>query len=148
MTADDKNAPLTPEAYNALTQRVVSIPIFESLGMRVQAMEKGRAVFAMPYSPRLNGIFESFQGGMLMALADCAACVAVLTLAGADATITTTDMNIRFLAACLTDVTADARVIKFGSTLCPVAISLRDANGTEVAVAQVTYIRLHKAPKR
>ena len=57
-------------------------------------------------------------------------------------------MNIRFLAACLTDVTADARVIKFGSTLCPVAISLRDANGKEVAVAQVTYIRLHKPPKR
>jgi uncharacterized protein (TIGR00369 family) len=83
-----------------------------------------------------------------MSLADCAACVAVLTLAGAEAAITTTDMNIRFLATCLTDVTADARVIKFGSTLCPVAISLHDVNGTEVAVAQVTYIRLHKAPKR
>lgn len=32
--------------------------------------------------------------------------------------------NIRFLAACLTDVTADARVIKFGSTLCLVVVSL------------------------
>jgi uncharacterized protein (TIGR00369 family) len=148
MTADDRNAPLTPEAYSALTQRLLSIPIFESLGMRVQALEKGRAVFAMPYLPRLNGVFESFHGGMLMTLADSAACVAVLTLAGADAAITTTDMNIRFLAACLTDATADARVIKFGSTLCPVAISLRDMNGTEVAVAQVTYIRLHKPPKR
>jgi uncharacterized protein (TIGR00369 family) len=148
MTADDRTDPLTPEAYSALTQRLVSIPIFESLGMRVQALEKGRAVFAMPYLPRLNGVFESFHGGMLMSLADSAACVAVLTLAGAGAAITTTDMNIRFLAACLTDVTADARVIKFGPTLCPVAISLRDANGTEVAVAQVTYIRLHKAPKR
>jgi uncharacterized protein (TIGR00369 family) len=148
MTSEDKAAPLTPEAYSALNQRLVSIPIFESFGMRVEAMEKGRVVLAMPYLPHLNGVFESFHGGLLMTLADSAACVAVLTLAGADAAITTTDMNIRFLAACLTDVTADARVIKFGSTLCPVSISLRDLNGTEVAVAQVTYIRLHKPLKR
>ena len=59
----------------------------------------------------------------------------------ADAVVTTTEMNIRFLAACRTDITADARVIQFGSTLCPVAVSLFDLNGTELAIAQVTYIR-------
>jgi uncharacterized protein (TIGR00369 family) len=148
MTANDQTTPLTPDAHRALEYRLASIPIFESLNMRVESMEKGRAALVMPYSPRLNGVFESFHGGLLLTLADSAACVAVLTLAGPDAAITTTDMNIRFLAACLTEVTADARVIKFGSTLCPVAVSLRDAHGTEIAVAQVTYIRLHKAPKR
>ena len=58
---------------------------------------------------------------------------------GPDAKLTTTDMNIRFLAPCLTDVTARARVIKLGSTLCPVAVDLFDTNDRQVAVAQVSY---------
>ena len=49
------------------------------------------------------------------------------------------DMNIRFLAPCLTAVTARARVIKLGRTLCPVAVDLFDANDRQVAVAQVSY---------
>src|SRR5256885_9949899 len=73
-----------------------------------------------------------------MTLADTAACMAVLTLAGADAAVTTTDMNIRFLAPCLSDATAEARVIKFGRTLCPVEVMIRDAAGKDVALAQVT----------
>ena len=59
---------------------------------------------------------------------------------------TTTDMNIRFLAPCLTDLRAEARVIKCGRTLCPVAVELFDANDKAVAVAQVTYLRLEKTP--
>ncbi|HMT10230.1 MAG TPA: PaaI family thioesterase, partial [Ignavibacteria bacterium] len=63
-------------------------------------------------------------------------------LTGAEAAITTTDMNIRFLAACRTDVRAVARVIKHGRTLAPVAVELFDMNGTMVAVAQVNYMIL------
>jgi acyl-coenzyme A thioesterase PaaI-like protein len=51
-------------------------------------------------------------------------------------------MNIRFLAPCLTDVIAKSRGIKFGRTLCPVAVDLFDDTGRQVAVAQVTYILL------
>jgi uncharacterized protein (TIGR00369 family) len=77
-----------------------------------------------------------------MTLADTAACVAVLMSAGANAEITTTDMNIRFLAPCRSNCTAEATVIKFGKTLCPVSVTLWDMNGTQVALAQVTYMRL------
>lgn len=51
-------------------------------------------------------------------------------------------MTIRFLAPCLSDLTARARVIKFGLTLCPVAVDLYDDQGTNVAVAPVTFILL------
>jgi uncharacterized protein (TIGR00369 family) len=74
------------------------------------------------------------------------ACFAILTRTGPDTLLTTTDMNIRFLAPCLTDVTAKARVIKFGRTLCPVAIDLFDAHEHLVAVAQVNYILLNHQP--
>ena len=52
-------------------------------------------------------------------------------------------MNIRFVAPCLSDVTAKARVIKFGKTMCPVAVELFDDMNKMVAVAQVNYILLN-----
>jgi uncharacterized protein (TIGR00369 family) len=77
-----------------------------------------------------------------MTVADSTACFAIFTETGPNVRLTTTDMNIRFLAPCFSDVTAEARVIKTGKTLCPVAIDLYDAQRTHIAVAQVTYILL------
>lgn len=129
---------------DALETRLVGIPIFKTLRLRALAIGEGTATLMAPYDPAYDGIFKSFHGGLLMTLADTAACVAVLTLAGADAAITTTDMNIRFLAPCRSDVTANAKIIKFGRTLFPVLVELRDQADVAVAIAQVTYIRVEK----
>jgi len=88
-------------------------------------------------------VFESFHGGLLMTIADSTACFAILTRTGSEARLTTTDMNIRFLAPCLSDVTARARVIKFGRTMCPAVVELFDDKDNLVAVAQVNYIILN-----
>jgi uncharacterized protein (TIGR00369 family) len=77
-----------------------------------------------------------------MTIADSVAAFAILTKVGAQAKITTTDMNIRFLAPCLTDVYAEAAIIKLGKTLIPTSVDLFDDNGKKVAVAQVTYMKL------
>ena len=127
---------------NPLERRLAAIPIFTTLRLRLDTVREGAATLTAPYDSIYDGVFKSFHGGLLMTLADTAACVAVLTLAGAEAEITTTDMNIRFLAACRDDCTAEANVIKFGKTLCPVSVELRDVKGIPVAVAQVTYMRL------
>ena len=80
-----------------------------------------------------------------MTIADSAACFAILTLTGPGITLTTTDMNIRFLAPCRSDVTARARLIKLGRTMCPVTVELFDENQQMVAIAQVNYMLLeHK----
>jgi uncharacterized protein (TIGR00369 family) len=100
-----------------LEERLGKIPIFQTLGLRIEAVSKGSATQIAPYDPRYNGIFQSFHSGLLATLADTAACVAVLASAGADAEVTTTDMNIRFLAPCRSDCTAKATIIKFGKTL-------------------------------
>jgi uncharacterized protein (TIGR00369 family) len=128
----------------ALRARLSEIPIFKTLQLRTGEAADGAASLTAPYDPAYDGIFKSFHGGLLMTLADTAACVAVLTLAGADAAVTTTDMNIRFLAPCRSDARAEAKVIKFGKTLCPVAVEIRDAAGVQVAIAQVTYMRIGK----
>jgi uncharacterized protein (TIGR00369 family) len=139
---------LAADRADAVRAKFHSIPIADKLHLRLDALAEGEAIMSMPHSREYHGIFESLHGGLLMTLADTCACVAILTMTGPGAVITTTDMNIRFLAPCLSDVTAEAKIIKFGRSLVPVNVTLRDANKREVALAQVTYMRLEKMPTR
>jgi uncharacterized protein (TIGR00369 family) len=133
---------------SALVARITRIPIFETLRMEQVVLDAGQCEVVVPRQQIYDGVFESFHGGILMTIADSAACFAVLTTTPADQVLTTTDMNIRFLAPCLTDVRAKARVIKRGRVLCPVAVDLLDAAGKLVAVAQVSYMLLDRMPAR
>jgi acyl-CoA thioesterase len=139
---------LDPFMADTVTRKFHQIPISEKLGMKIQSLGLGEARISMPNERGYHGIFDSLHGGLLMTLADTTACVAILTQIGVDDVITTTDMNIRFLAPCLTDATAEAKIIKLGKSLVPVHVSLRDDKGREVAIAQVTYMRLGKMPSR
>ena len=132
----------------AILARITKIPIFATLQMHAVEFDAGQCALRVPRQPGYDGVFESFHGGILMTIADSAACFAVLTLTRPDQILTTTDMNIRFLAPCLTDVQARARVIKRGRLMCPVAVDLFDTAGTLVAVAQVNYMLLDKMPSR
>lgn len=125
-------------------ERIKKIPIVDTLGFSFVEMNDGICEAVVKHEKKYDGIFESFHGGLLMTVADSISAFALLTLTGAEAAITTTDMNIRFLAACRTDVRAVARVIKHGRTLAPVAVELFDMNGTMVAIAQVNYMILQR----
>ena len=139
---------ITPEKQSAILARIEKIPIFSTLRMGDVMLSEGAAEMTVPRQAIYDGVFESFHGGILMTIADSVACFAVLTGTTVDQAMTTTDMNIRFLAPCLSDVRAKARVIKFGRVMCPVAVELFDAAGKLVAVAQVNYMLLDKRPKR
>ena len=138
---------ISGEALKVLANRIRRIPIFETLEMRLNRMEDGYAEVSIPRRRRYDGIYESLHGGILMTLADSVAAFVILTLTGPDERITTTDMSIRFLAPCYTGVTAKARVIKLGRSMCPVAVDLYDADDIYVAVAQVNYMRFSKKNK-
>lgn len=134
--------------FAQLRQFVHNIPLFRTLHYRLDDLKPGEAVVTAPYTPDHDGIFRSFHGGLLMTLADTTACVAILSRTGPEQVMTTTDMNIRFLAPCNSDATARARLIKFGRTIVPCHVDLYDAKGTHVALAQVTYMRLERMPRR
>lgn len=112
-----------------------------------QSAEDGYCEVNVPHKLKYDGVFESFHGGLLMTIADSTACFAILTRTGPETRLTTTDMNIRFLAPCLSDVTARARVIKFGRTMCPATVDLFDGDNNQVAVAQVNYMILDNLNK-
>ena len=132
------------QRIQTLIDAVRHIPIVETLGFEILDVDDGYCKARVAHDRRYDGIFNSFHGGLLMTVADSIACFSIMTHTGPTEPLTTTDMNIRFLAPCRTDVTAEARVIKIGKTLCPVGVDLFDAQGVQVAVAQVTYIRLNQ----
>jgi uncharacterized protein (TIGR00369 family) len=134
--------PLTPALEQALRARIDVIPCMQSLGMKIEALGLGECILSMQHDPKTDGIFQAFHGGLLTTAADTVACFAIMTHVGPAQMLTTTDLHIRFLSACLTDVVAHARVIKRGKTLCPVMVELFDASGKQVALAQVTYLLL------
>jgi len=133
---------LSTEKKNAILERVSKIPIVDFLKLKITSFDEGYCEMNAPRQPGYDGVFESFHGGLIMTVADSAACFAIFTMTGPDVRLTTTDMNIRFLAPCLSDLIARAKVIKLGRTLCPVTIDLFDEAGKQVAVAQVTYMLL------
>ena len=135
------------ELEKGLHQCLETVPILKTLGFRSLECDVGFVRVVVPRSDRHNGLHPTFHGGIMTTVADCAAWLAIATKLGADALLTTSDIHVRFLAPCFSDVTAEARVIKFGRTLCPVDVKLSDTNGALVATAQVTYFRLTTAPQ-
>jgi uncharacterized protein (TIGR00369 family) len=129
----------------AILRRIMRIPIVETLQMKIILLSEGYCETMAPRKISYDGVFESFHGGLLMTLADSTACFAIFTKTGPDVYLTTTDMNIRFFAPCLTDAFAKAAVIKIGRTLCPVTVNLFDAHNKHVALAQVTYMLLNNS---
>ena len=81
------------------------------------------------------------SGPSLMALADCAAWLAIVSQIGPVALAVTTSLHIDFLRKpALVDVVATGTLLKLGSRLGVVDVALHSvADGALVAKAQVTY---------
>ena len=142
MKIQEIGAELDKAFRDSLFERVYKIPIMETMKLHVTDIKAGYCELRAPRKKMYDGIYDSFHGGLLMTVADSAAAFALMTLTGPDVKMTTTDMNIRFLSPCLTDLIARAKVIKFGRTLSPMAVDLYDENEKHVAVAQVNYFVL------
>ena len=137
-----KSDTLSDEQLLALDQRIQSIPIVDTLKMKILKLEKGSCEAMVPRHTQWDGIYETFHGGMLGTIADTVTCRSILTEIGADSLVATTDFNIRFLRPCHTDVVCKAHVVRVGRTMCLAHADLYDTNGKLVAVSQVNYIRL------
>jgi uncharacterized protein (TIGR00369 family) len=135
---------MTPEEVERVRERAMSVPISSALGLQLLGLNRGVCVMRMTRNPDFDGIYKSMHGGFLMTLADSAAAFALLTVIPSDESITTTEMNIRFLAPVHEHVTATARVLKAGKTLCPIVAELHDEDGTLVAHAGLTYMRVRR----
>src|SRR3954469_21557759 len=118
-------------------------PIGRLLGFVLKMIEPGRAVFEMETGERHHNPMGTLHGGVYCDLADAAMGWAYgATLAEGEA-FTTVELKVNFLLAVLeATLTAEAKVVKAGSTLGYVECEVKDEQGRLVAKAASTCLKL------
>jgi uncharacterized protein (TIGR00369 family) len=133
----------SPTGAEVITEFLRHSPFVLHLGMRLDSIEPDRARLAMPYRGELATIGDVVHGGALSALVDTAAMAASWSaheVEGGQLRGTTVGLSIDFVAAAQgQEVTADARVIRRGKSLCFCDVDVTDAGSRLVAKGIVTY---------
>ena len=121
-------------------------PIGRLLGFVLKEIEPGRAVFEMEADERHHNPMGTLHGGVYCDLADAAMGYAYAATLGAGEAFTTVELKINFLRAVRqATLTAEARVVKAGSTLGYVECEVKDQSGALVAKATSTCLKLREA---
>jgi len=107
-------------------------------GVKVTTWTNESVVMHLPHAEQLCNSTNGFHGGVIAALADTCGTAAALAAVGAEGFIATVSMNISYLAAADTDVTATGICIKPGKRIQVSEVRVRDATGVLVAEAIVT----------
>ena len=120
-------------------------PVGRLLGSVLKAVEPGRAVFEMEADERHHNPMGTLHGGIFCDLADAAMGFAYAATLGEGEAFTTVELKINFLRAVRkATLTAEARVVKAGSTVGYVECDVRDQTGKLVARAASTCLKLRE----
>ena len=118
-------------------------PIGQLLGFVLKVIEPGHAVFEMQADERHHNPMGTLHGGIYCDLADAALGYAYAATLGEGETFTTVELKINFLRAVRrSKLTAEARVIKSGTTLGYVECDVTDDSGKLLARASSTCMKL------
>ena len=121
-------------------------PIGQLLGFVLKVIEPGHAVFEMEVGERYHNLMGTLHGGIYCDLADAAMGYAYAATLGEGETFTTVELKINFFRPVRQGkLTAEARVIKAGSTLGYVECNVMDQAGKLVAKAASTCMKLRQA---
>ena len=107
-------------------------------GLRVITWTDQSVVMVLPHAEQLCNSTDGLHGGVVAALADTCGTAASLAAIGAEGFIATVSMNISYLAAATTDLTATGVCIKPGGRIQVSEVRVRDASDRLVAEAIVT----------
>ena len=116
-------------------------PLSSKLGIRCTSVEDDCAIYEMPFRQDNTTIGDIVHGGAILTLADCAATGAAWSTVDDPARHRglTVDLSLSFLSAARgTDLTATARIVRRGGTICFCEVDIH-AGDEHVARASVTY---------
>jgi uncharacterized protein (TIGR00369 family) len=120
-------------------------PVARLLGFVLKEIEPGRAVFELEVDERHHNPMGTLHGGVYCDLADAAMGYAYAATLGEGETFTTVELKINFLRAVRqATLTAEARVVRAGSTLGYVECDVKDQTGKLVARAASTCVKLRQ----
>lgn len=117
-------------------------PFNKHLGLRLTKLERDRAEIVLPFAPTLPTLGDVVHGGAISTLADTAA--TVVSWAGvetpSDRGGATVALTVEFLTAARgRDLTATARTLRRGRSICFSEVDVTEPDGTLVAKALATY---------
>ena len=120
-------------------------PVNQLIGFVLKEIEPGRAVFQLEADERHHNPMGTLHGGVYCDLADAAMGYAYAATLTDGESFTTVELKINFLRAVRkATLTAEAKVVKAGSTLGYVECEVKDEQGRLVAKAASTCIKLKK----
>src|ERR1700716_533895 len=120
-------------------------PVARLLGLVMKEVEPGRAVFELQAGQRHHNPLGTLHGGVYCDLADAAMGWAYAATLAEGESFTTIEMKINFLRAVRqATLTAEAKVVKAGSTLGYVECEVKDEQGRLVAKAASTCLKLQR----
>jgi uncharacterized protein (TIGR00369 family) len=125
-----------------ITEFLRHSPFVRHLGMQLESIEPDHARLFMPYREELATIGDVVHGGALSALVDTTAMAASWSAHDVSGPLrgTTVGLSVDFLAAARgQQVTADARVMRRGKSLCFCDVDVTGTDGGLVAKGIVTY---------
>ena len=129
-----------PTRREIIQQFVPNSPLVQHLGMRLEAIEDGRAELVLPFRPELATMDDIVHGGAIASLIDTAGMAATWSddtepgsLAGSTVTL-----NVNYVAAARgQDLTATASVVKRGRTMVFSEVRVTEPDGRVVATGSV-----------
>tara|TARA_R110002072_G_scaffold51437_9_gene138078 strand:- start:475 stop:903 length:429 start_codon:yes stop_codon:yes gene_type:complete len=127
---------------NMLRDGIILSPYGTLLGMEPVTLEEDHVVVAMPFKNDITTVGDMVHGGAIASLVDVAATGAFWALKEPPKNPrgTTIGFSINYLNAGRSQpLTADARVIRRGGSICVGSVDVTDEAGTPVAHATVTY---------
>ena len=139
MTFD--NVPL--ERLQRIERAMDQVPFAQLLGILLERVAPGEAKLRLPVRHDLTQNHGVVHGGAIASIIDSATAFAVLTLLEPDERVTTVDLTISYLRpATKGQLFATAQVIRQGRRLFSVTAQATDDEGTLMATALSTYIKL------
>ena len=120
-------------------------PVSRLIGFVLKSIEPGHAIFEMEADERHHNPMGTLHGGIYCDIADAAMGFAYAATLAEGETFTTIELKINFLGAVRkATLTAEARVVKAGSTLGYVECEVKDQTGKLVAKASSTCMKLRQ----
>lgn len=117
-------------------------PIEQTLGFRMIAIERGRAVMELSIDERHTNPFGTGHGGLIADLADAAMGAACHSTLADDQQCSTLELKVSFLRPARSGkLQAEGRVIRDGRTVSFLECDVTDESGTLIARASATLLK-------
>lgn len=120
----------------------------ELLDLKLESVEKGRAVMRMPYRPQISNGTGAVHGGAIVSLCDTVFYVALASIYGREQDTTTASLQCNFLAPAVGphDLVAEATVLRAGRRICYGEVTVRSGDKV-VAHSTLNYLNSYANEK-